>query len=200
MTMTTPKVLAAAACALTVLAAGTSARAQASDYLTGQIAPFGIRWGCPDGWLPADGRQLTVAQYTPLFSLYSNRFGGDGVTTFKLPDLRDRIPTGYSSSHALGAAFGATVTTLGYAQLPPHSHALQAAPATPSTPSPVGGALATYPAGQPIFAASSATPATTLNPLGVDPVGGGQPIGTQTPALAITWCVAVDGSYPPQPS
>jgi len=72
----------------------------AATYL-GEVRAFGFNF-CPRGWLPADGRNLPIAQNTPLFSLLGTSFGGNGVTYFNLPDLRGRTPIGTGPGVSLG--------------------------------------------------------------------------------------------------
>lgn len=98
----------------------------------GQIMLWPIGWA-PNDWLACEGQELPIQQYTPLFSLIGIAYGGNGSTTFKLPDLRDRVPMGVSATNPMGKVQGATTSTatpivsaslsLTVDNLPPHTHA-----------------------------------------------------------------------------
>lgn len=89
-----------AAASLMIALAPTQAVAQ-SEPLLGQVNLFGTRW-CPRNWLPADGSLLPINRYQALFSLFGTTYGGDGRTTFALPDLRARAPVGWSPDMPIG--------------------------------------------------------------------------------------------------
>ncbi|MGH8680637.1 MAG: tail fiber protein [Burkholderiales bacterium] len=96
----------------------------------GDIGLFGGHF-TPQGWLPADGRSLQISQHESLFNVIGTTYGGDGQTTFHLPDLRGRVPIGTGTgpgltTRSLGETTGSESVTLGTAQLPPHSHTLPA--------------------------------------------------------------------------
>jgi microcystin-dependent protein len=101
------------------------------DEYVGTIACFGFDYA-PVGWLPCDGRLLQVSQYQVLFALLGNRYGGNGVQNFALPDLRGTFPIGfgnsaYGKSYTVGQHAGTDTNTLAVANLPKHDHALTAA-------------------------------------------------------------------------
>jgi len=103
------------------------------DPILGMI----ILWGnprIPNGWVPCDGRQLSIQQYTALFSLIGTYYGGNGTTTFNVPDLRSRVAVGIGqgaglSSYALAEQGGVESVALTQAQLPAHNHVATATPA-----------------------------------------------------------------------
>ncbi|WP_413923431.1 tail fiber protein [Candidatus Accumulibacter phosphatis] len=103
-----------------------------SSTFLGQVATFAGTF-VPGGWLAADGSLLSIAANTALFSLLGTTYGGDGRTTFALPDLRGRISVGASDTIPLGMTFGEESTTLTVAQLPAHAHPLPGGGATGST-------------------------------------------------------------------
>jgi microcystin-dependent protein len=120
----TPPLFAIAA----LLAAGlsTPAAAQATEPYIGEIMMTGYTF-CPVNWAEADGRLLLIANYAALFSLYGTTYGGDGRTTFALPDLRGRAALDQGSasgqpSYVQGQKGGATDVTLTVTQMPSHSH------------------------------------------------------------------------------
>lgn len=97
-------------------------RAQSS--MAGQIIPWPAAGNIPVGWLECDGRALGPADYPRLFAVIGTAYGGDGVATFNLPDLRGRVPLGRSASRAAGTQVGAESVsiTLDGANLPLHTH------------------------------------------------------------------------------
>ncbi len=189
---------AVAALGLASLGAQGPARAQASDFYVGQLGQFGTNW-CPDGWHRADGSLLSIAAESMLFSLIGTTFGGDGINTFALPDLRDRAPVGMSSTKPLGAVVGAASTIMIATQLPAHTHGFNADPTPPVGNSPGNSMLGVFPAGQAIYASPAAAPDTPMNFGLVQPTGNSQPVPTQMPVLPTNWCIALSGTYPQRP-
>lgn len=188
---------AATACGAALLGGAGAASAQ-SEPILGQVTLFATSW-CPRGWLPANGATLQISSYSALFALYGTTYGGDGQTTFKLPDLSDRAPISWSSTHPLGAIDGQSTVTLTTAQMPAHTHAVVATSAPTSTNSPAGGVLGTFPAGQMIYAPNTSTPDVPMHAGIVSTAGGSQPFSVQSPVLAMNWCVAVNGVFPSRP-
>ena len=162
-----------------------------SEAYVGEIRMFAGDYA-PQGWLPCDGRPLDISGNEALFSLLDTTYGGDGVNNFKLPDLRGRTPLGQSDSYARGQRGGQESTTITPAQMPTHTHTLIAttAPATHATPT--AGAMLAQVQNAGLYTAAAAD--TTLTMLGS--TGGGQPVSTRDPHLAITWCVALSGFFP----
>jgi len=187
----------AAASALAAAGAAAPAAAQSEPYI-GQVSLFATNW-CPNGWLQANGATLGIAQYSALFSLYGTTYGGNGTTTFALPDLTGRAPVNYSNALQIGTQAGSATTNLTVQQMPAHTHQVFGSSAATSTNSPLGGALGTFPAGQPIYADNTATPDILMHDGVVGVTGGNQPIPTQSPVLAMNWCVAIDGIFPSRP-
>lgn len=166
------------------------------DPFLGEIRAFAFGI-IPTGWLPCDGRTLTVSQNAALFSLLGNRYGGDGRTTFALPDLRGRTPLGFSATIPQGQKDGSETVTLTAAQVPPHTHQVQGSAATASSNAPATHTLAVLPTGTAY--AAPAAPAATLNVAAVATSGGSAPHPNMQPALAVNWCIAATGPYPPRP-
>lgn len=189
---------AVAALGLATLGIPGSAGAQTADFYIGQLEQFGTNW-CPDGWQRADGTLLSVAANATLFSVIGTTFGGDGVNTFAVPDLRDRAAIGQSSTRPLGAAVGTSSTTMLQTQMPAHSHGFNADPTPPTGNSPANSMLGLFPAGQTIYAPPSANPDTPMNVGVVQPAGQSQPVQIQMPVLATNWCMAMSGIYPQRP-
>lgn len=179
------------------LGCAAPAFAQAEPFI-GQLTLFGMNW-CPKNWLPANGQTMSIAQNTALFSLLGVQYGGDGVQTFALPNLQARAPVSASGSYPVGSSWGQTSVTLTTQQMPAHNHLVMAASTGPTTGSPSGASLATFPTGTVIYAAPSSTPDVPMNPQIVTTAGGSQPFSTQSPVLAMSWCVSMSGVYPSRP-
>jgi microcystin-dependent protein len=192
--------LASAALAAAVNIAGTGLAAAQEPYL-GEIRLFGYNW-CPQGWALAAGQILSIAQNTALFSLYGTNFGGNGQTTFALPDLTGRAPVGYGSGplgQPFAAQYGVPSVTLTVGQMPMHTHQLMASSQAPATNAPAGTLFGTFAAGQKIYTAAGAPADVQMSPAAIGIAGGSQPVMTQSPALALSWCVALQGIYPSRP-
>lgn len=187
----------AAASSLSLLCGAAPAAAQ-SDPLLGQVSLFATNW-CPVGWLQANGATLSISQYSTLYALYGNTYGGDGVTNFQLPNLGGRAPVSWTGALQIGTAAGATTTNLTVQQMPAHTHQAFGSSAATATNSPLGGSLGTFPAGQPIYADNTATPDILMHEGVVGVSGGNQPISIQSPVLSMNWCVATSGIFPQRP-
>lgn len=188
---------AAALAMIAGLGCAAPAFAQAEPFI-GQLALFGMNW-CPKNWLPANGQTLSIQQNTALFSLFGTQYGGDGRVTFGLPNLQERAPVSASGSYPVGTAWGQASVTLTTQQMPMHNHLVMAASSGPTTNSPAGASLATFPTSQVIYAAPSSTPDIVMNAQIVTPAGGSQPFSTQSPVLAMSWCVSMSGVFPSRP-
>jgi microcystin-dependent protein len=161
----------------------------------------------PKGWAFCQGQLLAIQQYSALFSILGTTYGGDGVTTFALPDLRGRAPLGFGqgpglSSYVLGQASGAQAVTLNVNQLPAHTHALMATAASGSVPSPAGAFNAANVDSQGGTATdfAAATPAPVLAAMAAGSVGnsagGSGPVAVVQPFLALEFIIALEGTYP----
>lgn len=174
-----------------------------SQPFLGQIQPLAFNFP-PKGLAQCDGQLLPIAQYTALFSLLGTAFGGNGMSTFGLPDLRGRAPIhmGTSSggtSYFMGEQGGADAVTLTVAELPAHSHAFMGSSADSSKNEPVAGvalAKATRPSGTVPFFYGPMTTAQPLNPASVGGYGQSQSHSNMQPYLAINWCIALAGIFP----
>lgn len=191
---TLSKLAMAASAAVAVLGAAAPASAQVEPYLS-QAALFATNW-CPKGWVQANGQLLSIQQNQALFSLYGTTYGGDGRSTFALPNLQNRAPISWSNTNPIGSAIGAPVVTLTVQQLPMHTHFMLASSTNGTTSNPSGATLSTFPTGQTIYAANTSTPDVVMNAASVRTTGGGQPISIQSPVLPMTWCIATSGVFP----
>jgi microcystin-dependent protein len=168
-----------------------------SNPFLGEIRIFGGNFA-PRGWAFCNGQLLPISQNTALFSLLGTTYGGDGRTTFALPDLQGRFPMHPGqgaglSVHVLGEPGGESTVTLGEAEVPPHNHAMFATDsyATTDTPSPSVGLAQT--AGAPIYAGAG-----DLVPLAdaVVAEGGDQAHANRPPYLALSFIIAMQGIFP----
>jgi microcystin-dependent protein len=192
------RIAAVAATALGFAAVGVHGTASAQDFYVGQLQQFGYNW-CPEGWQRADGSLLSIQANQVLYAVIGTTFGGDGVNTFAVPDLRDRAPVSQSNTLPLGARVGTESITLLQTQLPPHTHGFNADPTPPAGNAPANAMLGVFPAGQAIYAAPAAIPNTPMSPGMVQPAGQSQPVPIQMPVLATNWCVALSGVFPQHP-
>ena len=156
--------------------------AQSEPYL-GQVALVGFNF-CPRGWVPAEGQLLEIASNSALFSLYGTIYGGDGRTTFGLPDLRGRAPihTGTGpglSTYNIGQRGGVETVTLSPTQVPSHSHTITELTDRNGTTD-----------GLVIRNGGGATTALTGN------TGGGLAHENRSPYLVMTYCIATVGIFP----
>lgn len=165
----------------------------------GQIMAFGGNFA-PQGWALCDGSLLPISQYDALFSLIGATYGGDGQTTFALPDLRGRAALHQGqgpglSSYSLGQNGGVEAVTLTVSQAPPHSHPVLGHSGAGDSPHPAGAVwagstVALYTAGAAANAAMSAS--------SISPSGGSQPHDNMLPFLTLNFCIALEGIYPSQ--
>ena len=156
--------------------------------LLGEVMPVAFDFA-PRGWAPCNGQVLSIAQNQALFALLGTTYGGNGQTTFALPNLQGRIPMHVGTGFTLGQAGGEAAHTLTLAETPAHLHANPAA--TAATTDPAGARFAASPAGTAAFASAGGAGRW---PSGVG--GGGQPHENRPPHLALTFCIATQGIFP----
>lgn len=169
-----------------------------SDPYVGEIRVFAGNFA-PSGWALCDGSALQISGNETLFDLIGTTYGGDGVSTFNLPDLRGRVPLGAGSAsglstRALGEKGGAEAVTVLQTQLPAHTH-LFAASGAATTSSPAGNLYAA--ASVAGFAAPGGS-TVSLAPQTLDPAGGSQPHENMSPFLGLTFMIALVGIFPSQ--
>jgi microcystin-dependent protein len=176
-----------------------------SDQFVGEIRIFGCNFA-PFGWAICDGSLMPISQNTALFSLLGINFGGNGTSTFGLPNLQGRVPVDWGqgpglSTYVLGQMGGAATVTLNSATLATHSHPATAGTASGTATTPAGNIWATAALGrqhQSLYAAASPQNATTLSPQAVLGAGGGQPHNNLPPYQVLNFCIALQGIYPPR--
>jgi microcystin-dependent protein len=155
----------------------------------------------PVGWALCQGQLLPISTYDALYSLLGTTYGGDGTTTFALPDLRGRVPvhqgTSQGTTYTLGQRGGEESVTITNNQIPGHSHGAAANSGSGTTAVPTGN----------YWAASSQqaqyVPGTTpglqsMSAASVSTVGGGLPHDNMLPFLAVNFIIALEGIFPPR--
>src|SRR3954447_21091947 len=152
----------------------------------------------PSGWAFCDGAALAIADYDVLFQLIGTTYGGDGQTTYNLPDLRGRAPvhqgTGsFGTTYTLGEMSGVETATLTTQQLPAHSHPLVASSGAGGTANAQGNVPAASPSVQLYIQDPPSTP-TAVN--AVSPAGGSQPHENRMPFLVMNYIISLFGIFP----
>ena len=176
-----------------------------SQPFIGQVIRVGFTFA-PVGWMRCEGQLLPIAQYDALYALIGTTYGGDGQTTFGLPDLRGRVPISYgqapgTSNYVIGQAAGTQNVTLTGQQMPQHQHFANSAGSAGSIPKPGPGALLANEGPQGItqvftYAPFDAANQTALSGSSIAPNNGGQPHENRQPLLAIRFVIAVEGIFP----
>jgi microcystin-dependent protein len=151
----------------------------------------------PKGWALCNGQFLPINQNQALFALLGTTYGGNGQTTFALPNLRGRVPISFGGSHNLGEAAGSTSVTINIQQLPTHLHAAIATSdnANAITPVPAGG-VGYARSGQQMY--GEAQNLVAMAPSAVSSVGGSQPHNNMMPYLVLNFIIALQGIFPSQ--
>jgi len=169
-----------------------------SDQYVGEIRMFAGNYA-PEGWAPCNGQLLPITDNEVLFTLIGTTYGGDGVTTFGVPDMRGRVPisvgNGGGSNYILGQKSGAESVTLLTAQMPAHGH-LPAAQSTPGNqPLPTNNVWA---AKQVFEKPAADIPLVAMSAAAVISAGGNQPHDNVMPFMALTFIIATQGIFPSQ--
>ena len=149
----------------------------------------------PKGWAFCHGQLLPINQYQALFSLLGTTYGGNGQTTFALPDLRGRSPLHFSPNRPLGSRLGEEAHTLLTSELPGHAHTFMGSTDLANTTTPTGALPAAKArGGKDIY--TTGGPLQTLHPQAVAPTGGGQPHENMQPFLTLNFVIALQGVFP----
>jgi microcystin-dependent protein len=165
------------------------------DPFLGEIRIFAGNFA-PVGWNFCDGSQLSIAQYDALYSLLGTTYGGDGQTTFGVPDLRGRVPVHTNGNYPLGQLGGLESVPLTAANIPPHNHQFFASTNTADQASPANNVVGATTSGQ-IFRNAGGVADFATNAISV--AGQGQPHDNLQPYLCVNYIIALEGIYPPQP-
>ena len=179
-----------------------------SNPILGSIIAFGGNFA-PSGWAMCQGQLMPISQNTALFSILGTIYGGNGTSTFGLPDLRGRVAINYGqapglSNYDLGEVAGTSVLTLIPNNLPPHTHPVKAnitpgAAGSANSASPINSVYGTSGSKKLYNAAGSVNMASYQAGLTMQTAGGSQPFSIQRPILAITYIIALQGVFPQRP-
>jgi len=169
-----------------------------SQPFLGEIRMFAGNFA-PVGWAFCQGQTLSIAENTALFSLLGTTYGGDGVNTFALPDLRGRVPVHQGqgpglSAYIIGELAGAEAVTLISSQMPIHSHVAQGNGGTGTAHVPAGQVWAGTAAAKQFVPGASAN--GTMNPQSLGAAGGSQPHDNMLPYLVVNFIIATNGVFP----
>lgn len=163
----------------------------------GQIMLFAGSFA-PRGFALCDGQLLEIMTHSALFSILGTTYGGDGKTTFALPDLRSRVPMHPGQGHGLseinlGQRVGNESVTLSVEQMPKHSHGVNAG-GTGDQGTATNHFLAAQAREQ--IGRYTTSKSTKMNPHMIEGAGGSQPVDVRQPALGLNYCIALNGIYP----
>lgn len=173
-----------------------------TDQFLAEVRIFGFNFA-PSGWALCNGQLMPISQNTALFSLLGTMYGGDGKSTFALPDFRGAAPVhaGHGQGSGLtereiGEEGGTETVTLLDSEMPVHSHALNASGGFANSSDPTGRVWA-RPFGGGNLYKPSGTPAN-LAPQALAPTGGSLPHNNMQPYLTLNFCIALQGIFPPR--
>jgi microcystin-dependent protein len=169
-----------------------------SSPYVGEIRMAGFNFA-PQGWAFCNGQPMSISEYSTLFNLIGTTYGGDGQTTFNLPNLQCRIPYHQGTNlrgdtMVLGQISGTENVTLTASQIPAHSHVLAANSAAGGQPSPSGG----FWAASALDEFSTEAPSHAMAPSTTIPTGGSLPHDNMPPFLVVNFIIALYGIYPSQ--
>ena len=171
-----------------------------SEPFVGEIQAFAFSYA-PKGWALCNGAVLQIRSNPALYSLLGVQFGGNGTTTFALPNLVGHVAMSQGQGpglpgYSIGEDVGAMTASVSQAEMPRHVHALQLgnSDAPNATPGPTG---ASNVAIDPTFNGFVPLPtSTTFSPMAILPTGGSQPHPNAQPTLAMAYCIALEGIFP----
>lgn len=171
-----------------------------ADPFVAEIRVFPFNFA-PKGWAFCDGQLMPLSQNTALFSLLGTTYGGDGKSTFALPNLQGRAPMHPGqgpglSLHDLGESAGSETVTLLVGEIPSHSHSVNVLTAPASSFNPNSNAVLARSAGG--FAYSSDSPDTSMAQESLSPAGGDAPHNNMQPYLTVNFAIALQGVFPPR--
>ena len=165
-----------------------------SEPYVGEIRMFAGNFA-PAGWMFCEGQLLPISENEVLFQLIGTTYGGDGQSTFALPDLRGRLPIHQGGGFILAETGGAEEITLTVLQLPAHSHTFLASGDIATGPAPANQVPGSS-TGATTLPYGTDAPWTTLHPSSIGPVGGSQPHTNFQPYLCINFIISLSGLFP----
>ena len=160
----------------------------------GEIRMFAGNFA-PAGWMFCEGQLLPISEYETLFNLIGTTYGGDGQSTFALPDLRGRVPLHFGNGFTLAETGGVEEVTLTVSQIPAHSHPMLASNDDANSVTPASNLTA---AGMNTFTYYSSPPNQPMSPSATNPVGGSQPHTNFQPYLCVDFIISLFGIFPSQ--
>jgi microcystin-dependent protein len=164
-----------------------------SEPFISEIRMFGGTFA-PVGWLMCNGQILPISDYTALYNLIGTTYGGDGQTTFGLPDLRGRMPIHQGPGNQVGESGGTETVTLVSAQMPAHSHTVGASSVAGTQDSPANGVWAN--SGTDLSLYNATVGPLSMAPAAITIAGGSQPHDNMMPFTTLSFIIATDGIYP----
>lgn len=160
----------------------------------GEIRMFAGNFA-PAGWMFCEGQLLPISEYETLFNLIGTTYGGDGQSTFALPDLRGRIPLHFGNGFTLAETGGVETVTLTVSQIPAHSHPLLAAAVTGDQVNCAGNLLSNSFNVTPYI---NDVPNGNMSPSAITSTGGSQPHNNFQPYLCVDFIISLFGIFPSQ--
>lgn len=178
-----------------------------ADPFVAEIRIFGFNFA-PRGWAFCNGQLMPISQNTALFSLLGTTYGGDGKSTFALPDLQGRAPMQPGqgpglSLHDLGETSGSETVTLLQSEMPIHNHGVQAVGTPANSADPTGrnmarGQFSFQGTGGSVPMYFNGAPDAQMHPQSMAVAGGGLPHNNMQPYLTLNFCIALQGVFPPR--
>jgi len=162
----------------------------------GEIRMFAGNFA-PAGWMFCEGQLLPISEYETLFNLIGTTYGGDGQSTFALPDLRGRVPVHFGNGYTLAETGGVETVTLTASQIPAHSHAFLATN-NPATSNALANQVFGTTSASTITPYGTDAPTTALNPNSIGSIGGSQPHTNFQPYLCVDFIISLFGIFPSQ--
>jgi microcystin-dependent protein len=171
-----------------------------SQPFAGEVRCFGFNFA-PIDWALCDGSLISISENSTLFQLIGTIYGGDGVTTYALPNLQSRVPihqgTNSSGTYVIGESGGTEQVTLLATEIPAHTHSILATTNTAVLKRPISGtSYAASSSGNAFYATPNAT--TAIAPATVETTGGNLPHSNIQPYLTLNWCISLYGIFPSQ--
>lgn len=163
-----------------------------SQPYVGEIRMFAGNFA-PAGWQFCDGSLLPISEFDTLFNLIGTTYGGDGQSTFALPDLRGRLPVHQGNGFTLSETGGVETVTLTASQIPAHSHPFLASTSNGGSVDPAGNVLATA-IGNSVY--RQIAPTAAMAPQSIGSTGGSQPHDNFQPYLCVSFIISLFGVYP----
>jgi microcystin-dependent protein len=160
----------------------------------GEIRMFGGNFA-PAGWMFCEGQLLPISEYETLFNLIGTTYGGDGQSTFALPDLRGRLPLHQGNGFTLAETGGVETVTLTVSQIPAHSHPMVCSTNLANDANPLNNLLCEATSADPY---ATFPPTVAMAPQSVTSVGGSQPHNNFQPYLCVDFIISLFGIFPSQ--